>query len=112
MKTPRTRLTPAGRVVVATIVGWILLCVAFSVSGCDVPLDELPFEAAVEPSADEPCNSELRDIVEARFEQLDCLAECDAIMLECLDRAQPECSYCEHPRAVCASNCPGGAIAQ
>lgn len=109
----RTRIAPSGWVVIATAFAWAL-ALAFLSAGCDVPLDELPVEAALEPAVDFPvaCNDELRDIVEARFEQLDCLAECDAVMLECLDRAQPECSYCEHPRAVCASNCPGGAIVQ
>lgn len=115
MNKSRTSLTPRGWVVVALAILWAL-ALGFLSSGCDAPLDDLQLEAAVESPAnapaDESCNPELHEIVEARFEQLDCLAECDAIMLECLDQAEPSCFHCEHPRAICASNCPGGAIVQ
>ena len=79
-------------------------------TACDAP--EL-LGAALEPSqpsAQIPCNKALRVVVQERAEQLACLAECDELMLACLDEPSPECHACEHERAICVSACPMGPL--
>jgi hypothetical protein len=58
-----------------------------------------------------PCNKALRAIVQERAEQYACLAECDALALDCLDEPSPSCHACEHERAICVSACPMGPLA-
>lgn len=104
----RTRINPA---VILIALPWLLLGTLCAV-GCDIapPVDQL--EAALEPTATPvpACSEEYREIVQERYDHLACIAECDALTLACLDLGAPECHYCEHDRAICASSCPGGAL--
>ena len=84
---------------------------ALTLTACDAaaPADHraasytVPGRAAVCPEG----LADLQGVIEAHHEQLACLVECDAVMLECLQ--DPGCHACEHERAICRSECPMGA---
>lgn len=83
------------------------------VAACDAPAEVLDTArvSLAAPSKQLDCSEPLREIVHARAEQLACLAECDTLMLACLDEPSPECFACEHERAICVSACPMGPLA-
>lgn len=83
------------------------------VAACDASTATLDAERAslAAPGRQLDCSEPLREIVQARAEQLTCLAECDTLMVACLDEPAPECFACEHERAICVSACPMGPIA-